>query len=348
MDDHIKSISDLRKIAKENLNEDAYQYLESGSDDDLTKKINESDFQKIKIRARRLVDVRSVDLSINFLNKERPLPFFMAPIGFQKVFHDDGEIASASAAAEREIPFALSTVSNYSISDLAKETSAELWFQLYPTSNPDLAKKLLVKAEQADAKVLVLTADVPVLGNRKTHRKSLENLELFGDLSLGNFAGEEEGHTIHNAGLTWDYIAWLRANTKMKIFLKGIVTKEDAQLCLDHKVDGIIVSNHGGRQLESLRSSISSLAEVCEVINKEIPVLVDGGIRRGTDIFKALALGADGVCLGRAFIYGLAWNGRVGVLKSIDILQEELVRCMQLAGVTSVKDLSPSNIEYSS
>lgn len=348
MDDHIKSISDLRKIAKENLNEEAYQYLESGADDDLTKKINESDFQKIKIRARRLVDVRNIDLSIDFLDKERPLPFFIAPVGFQKVFHEGGEIASARAAAEQEIPFALSTVSNYSIADLANETNAELWFQLYPTSNPDLAKKLLLKAEKAQAKVLILTADVPVLGNRKTHRKSLENLQLFGDLSLGNFRGEEEGHTIHNPGITWEYIKWLRANTEMKIFIKGIVTKEDALLCLAHKIDGLIVSNHGGRQLESLRSSISSLAEVCEVIDKKIPVLMDGGIRRGTDIFKALALGADGVCLGRAFIYGLASYGQSGVLRSIDILKEELIRCMQLAGVTAVKDINVSNIEYES
>lgn len=345
MDDHIKSISDLRKIAKQKLNADAYQYLESGADDDLTKEINETDFQKIKIRARRLVDVRHIDLSTKFLGKEFPLPFFMAPVGFQKVFHEEGEIASAQAAAERSIPFALSTVSNYSIGDLASQTKAELWFQLYPTSNPELAKKLILKAEKAQAKVLILTADVPVLGNRKTHRKSLENLQLFGDLSLGNFAGEEEGHTIHNPGITWEYVKWLRANTSMKIFIKGIVTKEDAAFCLQHNVDGIIVSNHGGRQLESLRSTIASLSEVCKEIDKAIPVLMDGGIRRGTDIFKALALGADGVCLGRAFIYGLASNGKAGVLKSIDILKEELIRCMQLAGVASLKDLNASNIE---
>ena len=131
----------------------------------------------------------------------------------------------------------------------------------------------------------------------------------------------------------------------MKIFLKGIVTKEDALLCLKHKIDGIIVSNHGGRQLESLRSTISSLTEVCEAIDKKIPVLLDGGIRRGTDIFKALAFGADGVCLGRAFIYGLASGGCDGVIRSIDILREELIRTMQLAGVSSIKDINGSCVE---
>ena len=182
MDDQVKSISELRIIAKKSLSTEVYQYLESGADDDLTKKINESDFQKIKIRARRLVDVSMVDLSINFLGEKRPLPFFLAPVGFQKVFHEEGEIASARAAAERNIPIALSTVSNHSIADLAEETSAELWFQLYPTSNPTLAETLIRNAEKAKAQVLILTTDVPVLGNRKTHRKQLENLQLFGDL----------------------------------------------------------------------------------------------------------------------------------------------------------------------
>ena len=208
-----------------------------------------------------------------------------------------------------------------------------------------VTKKLLEQAEKAGCKVCVLTVDSPVLGNRERGGTTLTKLMEGNVLKMGNYEGIlPEGTTFDDAGMTWEIIAWLRANCDMKIVLKGIVTKEDAFLSIKHNVDGIIVSNHGGRQLESLRSTIDCLPEIAEEINGKIPILIDGGIRRGTDIFKALALGATAVCIGRPFCWGLGALGQQGVEMVLDILKAELIRDMQLAGTASIEKISRNHI----
>jgi 4-hydroxymandelate oxidase len=342
---NLKNVFDFEKLSRKVMGEDALLYLNGGADDLKTVKLNSDAFQEIQIRARRLIDVTNVSIKVELFGQTLENPIIMSPVGFQKFFHPDGEIGSAKASVKKKHQMIVSSVSNYSVNEIAAESQAELWFQLYPTVDRKVTKKLLERAEKAGCKVCVLTIDSPVLGNRERGGTTLTKLMDGNILKMGNYEGiMPEGTTFDDAGLTWDIIAWLRANCNMKIVLKGIVTKEDAALSLKYNVDGIIVSNHGGRQLESLRPTIDCLPEIVEEINGKIPILIDGGIRRGTDVFKALALGATAVCIGRPYCWGLGALGQQGVEMVLDILKAELIRDMQLAGTPSIDDISRNHI----
>ena len=342
---NLKNVFDFERLSRKVMGEDALLYLNGGSDDLKTVVLNAQAYQEIQIRARRLIDVTNVSTTVNLFGQTLENPIILSPVGFQKFFHPDGEIASAKAAVKKKHQMIVSSVSNYSVNEIADQSQANLWFQLYPTVDRNVTKKLLERAENAGCKVCVLTVDSPVLGNRERSGSTLSKLMEAKVLKMGNYEGIlPEGTTFDDAGMTWEIIAWLRANCDMKIVLKGIVTKEDAALSIKHNVDGIIVSNHGGRQLESLRSTIDCLPEIAEVINGKIPILIDGGIRRGTDIFKALALGATAVCIGRPFCWGLGALGQQGVEMVLDILKAELIRDMQLAGTASIANISRNHI----
>ena len=342
---NLKNVFDFEKLSRKVMGEDALLYLNGGADDLKTVKLNSDAYQEIQIRARRLIDVTNVSIKVELFGQTLDNPIIMSPVGFQKFFHPDGEIGSAKASVKKKHQMIVSSVSNYSVNEIAAESQAELWFQLYPTVDRKVTKKLLERAEKAGCKVCVLTIDSPVLGNRERGGTTLTKLMDGNILKMGNYEGiMPEGTTFDDAGLTWDIIAWLRANCNMKIVLKGIVTKEDAALSLKYNVDGIIVSNHGGRQLESLRPTIDCLPEIVEEINGKIPILIDGGIRRGTDVFKALALGATAVCIGRPYCWGLGALGQQGVEMVLDILKAELIRDMQLAGAPSIEDISRNHI----
>jgi 4-hydroxymandelate oxidase len=342
---NIKNVFDFEKLSRKIMGEDALLYLNGGADDLKTVKLNSEAYQEIQIRARRLIDVTNVSTNVKLFGQTLENPIILSPVGFQKFFHPDGEIASAKASVKKNHQMIVSSVSNYSVNEIADQSQANLWFQLYPTVDRKVTKKLLERAEKAGCKVCVLTVDSPVLGNRERSGTTLNKLMDAKELKMGNYEGIlPEGTTFDDAGMTWDIIAWLRANCAMKIVLKGIVTKEDAALSIKHNVDGIIVSNHGGRQLESLRPTIDCLPEIVEEINGKIPILIDGGIRRGTDIFKALALGATAVCIGRPFCWGLGALGQQGVEMVLDILKAELIRDMQLAGTASIEKISRNHI----
>jgi 4-hydroxymandelate oxidase len=342
---NIKNVFDFEKLSRRVMGEDALLYLNGGADDLKTVKLNSEAYQEIQIRARRLIDVTNVSTNVKLFGQTLENPIILSPVGFQKFFHPDGEIASAKASVKKNHQMIVSSVSNYSVNEIADQSQANLWFQLYPTVDRKVTKKLLERAEKAGCKVCVLTVDSPVLGNRERSGTTLSKLMEAKDLKMGNYEGIlPEGTTFDDAGMTWEIIEWLRANCDMKIVLKGIVTKEDAALSINHNVDGIIVSNHGGRQLESLRPTIDCLPEIVEEINGKIPILIDGGIRRGTDIFKALALGATAVCIGRPFCWGLGALGQQGVEMVLDILKAELIRDMQLAGTASIEKISRNHI----
>ncbi|MCA6074647.1 alpha-hydroxy acid oxidase [Fulvivirga sedimenti] len=341
----LKNIFDLEKLSGEAMGEDALSYLNGGADDLKTVRANHEAYGNIQIRPRRLVDVRNISTKIELFGKELDNPIILCPVGFQKVFHPDGEIASAKAAVNRNHQMIVSSVSNFSVNEIAKESGADLWFQLYPTSDRAITKKLLDRAMAAGCKVCFLTVDTPVLGNRENHGTNLAKMIESGEIEMGNFRDIlPEGMGINDPGMTWEMIGWLRENCDMKIVLKGIVTREDARLAVQHNVDGIVVSNHGGRQLESNRATIDCLPEVAEEVNGAFPVLIDGGIRRGTDIFKALALGASAVCIGRPFCWGLGALGQQGVELALEILKTELIRDMQLAGTPSVSDITSNYV----
>lgn len=330
------NIWDYKSTAQKKLSQHAYDYLVGGADDLRTFNRNIEAYQHFQIRPRRLVDVRNIDTSMELLGGKYNSPIILAPVGFQELFHPEGEIPAVKAAEAKGHLAISSTVTSKSFSEICQAVKTPPWFQLYTTPNKKTTIRLLDKAKENGCKTIVLTIDVPVAGNREQHIHILKG-NMRDSNTLGNFENEDASF---DAGLTWDFIPWFRKNYDMKLFIKGILTGEDAALALEHEVDGIIISNHGGRQLESDLATIEVLEEIVQVIQNEIPILIDGGIRRGTDIFKALALGATAVCIGRPYIYGLATDGQAGVERVLEILQTELVRNMQLAGVTSIGDLN--------
>ncbi len=337
---HFRNIWDFQSAAKENLEKKAFDYLESGADDLRTFNRNIEAFREFQIRPRRLVDVSNIDTTIELLGEKYVSPIILAPVGMQGLFHPDAEIPAVKAAEIKNYLSIASTVTTLSYATICDAVNTPPWFQLYTTNNRTTTTRLLDQAKSLGCKTIVLTVDIPVPGNREKHIGILtENMRI--QNTLGNFENESPDF---DASLTWEFIAWFRKNYDMKLFLKGIMTAEDAALALEYELDGIIVSNHGGRQLESDLGTIEVLEEVCKTVNGEIPVLIDGGIRRGTDVFKALALGASGVCIGRPYIYGLSANGQQGVENVLEILQNELVRNMQLAGTTSISKIKKQYI----
>jgi len=341
--EELQNLFQLETLAHESLGDDAFAYLAGGADDRRTVAANEAGYRSIQIRARHMVDVRRIDTSVELFGERLSSPILLAPVGFQGVFHPEGELATARAAAAREHRMLVSSVSSYSVSEIAEAGGREVWFQLYPTPNREITRALLQRAEAAGCTVVALTVDTPVVGNREGHATTLAKM-LGGSVRMGNFEGLLGDETVTDAGMTWSMVAWLRANTSMKVVLKGIVTHEDARRAVDSGADGLIVSNHGGRQLESDRATIACLPEVVEAVAGRIPVLVDGGIRRGTDVFKALALGARAVGIGRPYCWGLAAFGQPGVERALELLQAELVRDMQLAGAPSLSAITRDSV----
>jgi len=337
---NFRNIWDFKSMAKVNLETQAYDYLVGGADDLRTFNRNMEAFRDFQIRPRRLVDVTHIDTTIELFGKKYSSPIILAPVGMQGLFHPDAEIPAVKAAETKNHLAIASTVTTLSYPTICDAVNTPPWFQLYTTSNRASTTRLLNQAKAQGCKTIVLTIDVPVPGNREKHIGILtENMRI--QNTLGNFENESPDF---DTSLTWEFITWFRKNYDMKLLLKGIMTAEDAALALEYELDGIIVSNHGGRQLESDLGTIEVLEEVCKTINGEIPILIDGGIRRGTDIFKAIALGASGVCIGRPYIYGLASNGQEGVENVLEMLQNELVRNMQLAGTTSISKIKKQYI----
>jgi isopentenyl diphosphate isomerase/L-lactate dehydrogenase-like FMN-dependent dehydrogenase len=349
------SVFEFEPLAKKLLPKAHYGYLASGVDDDVTLRANREAFSRIQIRPRRLVDVSKVDLSIRLFGTVWETPIVLAPVGSQMAFHSEGEVAVARAAKAKGHLQILSTMTTASVEEVTAARGAPIWYQLYPTAKWAVTESLVRRAEAAGCPVLVLTVDLPVVSHRETAEK-LARLDQR-DCSACHDRGEATYFRVgrkpmfdgvDTAGLvdldapalTWDFIDRLRSFTRMKILLKGIVTREDAKLALERGVDGIIVSNHGGRAEESARGTIESLPEVVEQVNGKIPVLVDSGFRRGTDIFKALALGADAIAVGRPYLWGLAAFGQPGVEAVLDILRKELALAMRLAGVTSIAGIT--------
>jgi isopentenyl diphosphate isomerase/L-lactate dehydrogenase-like FMN-dependent dehydrogenase len=348
------NVFDFRDVARQTLPPAHYGYLATGVDGDETLRANREGFGRFDLRARRLVDVSSVDTSVELLGERWDTPIVLAPAGSQKAFHPEGELAAARASTALGHHQILSTVTTTSVEDVNAVRSRPVWYQLYPTSSWSVARSLLRRAESAGCPALVLTVDLPVESNRETLKRSMRadtrdcstchDAEPNGWLRRKPmFDGlEMQGVAIDTPWMTWDFVGRLRDETDMRILVKGIVRGDDATRCLEYGADGIIVSNHGGRAEASGRSSIESLPEVVAAVNGRVPVLVDGGFRRGTDILKALALGADSICIGRPYLWGMGAFGQAGVEKVLEILRAELQVALQLHGVPSLADLDRS------
>jgi 4-hydroxymandelate oxidase len=332
-----------------------YAYMAQGSDDFGTIAANRRGFAQIQLRPRRLVDTTKVDLSVEIFGQRYASPIFLCPVGALQMFHPEGEVAVARAAKAKNALQALSTVANFSVEDVAAARGAPGWFQLYATDNWDATLGMIKRAERAGCTALALTVDIPArnlepsarFGNRAADPRC-QGCHVAGSTPWPlrhMFDGVDMTSTqMGSAFLTWDYVNKLKSATSMKVLVKGIVTAEDAKLSIEHGADGVIVSNHGGRSDESLRGTIEALPEVVDGVRGRVPVIVDSGFRRGTDVFKALALGADMVGVGRPYLWGLGAFGQAGVEKVLDLLNRELRIVMQQMGATTIAAISRTSL----
>ncbi len=353
-------VFDFERVARANLPPAHWGYLATGVDGDETLNANRAGFANYGLRVRRMVDIRNIDMSVILFGTTWDSPIVIAPVGSQRAFHPEGELATARAAKSKKHLQILSTVASTSVEDVTATRGAPIWYQLYPTDQWSVTQGLVRRAEAAGCPVLALTVDLQGGSNRVTLARSIprdprdctachttDRTRLSGFITgKPMFTGLDISNVtdLTPIDMSWDYLKRLREIWPRKLVIKGIVTREDAELAIAHGVDGLIVSNHGGRAEDSGRSSIDSLREVVEGVQGRIPVIVDGGFRRGTDIFKALALGANAVAIGRPYIWGLASFGQEGVEKVLDILRAELTMAMRQAGTRSIAEINRSYI----
>ncbi len=346
------NIFDFHEVAKQKLMPGHYTFMSLGTDGGGTLRANRDGFKKIQLRMRRLVDVRNIDTSIELFGQRYPLPILIAPCGRQKAFHPEGEVAVARAAKSKGVEQILSTFTSTAIEEVNTARGRPIWFQLFPASEWQATRTLVKRAEAAGCPVLALTVDFPArnfeaMARHIRHTKAADCLVCHADANVVRPPPMLDGIRQWNSDISfmdWDFVDRLRDFTSMKLVLKGIVTAEDASLAVEHGVDGIIVSNHGGRAEDSGRSTIESLPEVVDAVDGRMPVIVDSGFRRGTDIFKALALGADAIAIGRPYLWGLGSFGQEGVETVLDLLKRELEIVMRQASTTRIEEITRNAI----
>jgi len=350
-------VFDFHAAAKHRLPPAHYGYLTTGTDGNETLAANRRAFEDVYLRPMRMVDTSNVSLQTTLLGEKLESPIVLAPVGSQRAFHPDAELASARAAKVQGHLQILSNVTSNPIEDVIAARGEPVWFQLYPSSQWPVAKMMLERAERAGARVVVLTVDLNAGSNRVLLGQYIRTDDR--DCSSCHGSGSIEDFLRMNpmyqgsrltyadldtSAMTWEFLARIRQATSMKIVVKGIVTREDAAAAVEAGADAIYVSNHGGRAEASGRGALESLPEVVEAANGRVPVLIDSGFRRGTDIFKALAMGADAVGIGRAYIWGLAAFGQAGVEKVLEMLTGELRMVMAQVGAPSIDAIKPSQV----
>jgi 4-hydroxymandelate oxidase len=332
-------------------------YLESGVDGNVTRDVNQTAYARYNIHVRRLIDARKVDTSVKIFGETWGSPIFICPVSSLGAFDPEAGVTVARVAGKRRHQMILSTVDNASIADVNKARGAPAWFMLYPTDDWSVTQALVSRAETAGSPAIVLTVDRQGGRNTETlfRARRQDNRDCAGCHTPGfvneisrkaNFFDIDVSKVtnLYGTGMTWEFIDRLRGIVKGKLLLKGIMTGDDAREALSHGVDGIIVSNHGGRAEESGQPTISVLAEVVDAVNGGVPVLIDGGVRRGTDVLKALALGATAVGIGRPYVWGLASFGEQGVDRVLQILDDEFITIMRQTGALNVNQITRENV----
>jgi L-lactate dehydrogenase (cytochrome) len=370
----ITCIEDLRVLARRRVPKAFFDYADGGSYTESTLRANRADLEAIRLRQRVMVDVSKRSLETSILGETAAAPIILAPVGLTGMQHGDGEILAAQAAQEAGIPYTLSTMSICSIEDVAAATAKPFWFQLYVIRDRGFTKDILARAQAAKCSALVLTVDLQVLGQR--HRDLKNGMTVPPEIRLNNLIdmatkpawalsilrgkrktfGNLAGHVKDMDGVTslaewtnsqfdpalnWNDVAWIKSMWPGKLIIKGILDVEDARIAVDLGADALVVSNHGGRQLDGASSSIGALPKIADAVGAQIEIMMDGGIRTGADIMRALALGARSCMIGRAYAWGLGAGGKAGVAKTIDILKKELDITMALCGVNRTADIGP-------
>ena len=369
----ITCVEDLRILAKRRVPRMFYDYADSGSWTESTYRANSNDFANMKFRQRVAVNMENRSLRTTLVGQSASMPVAIAPTGMTGMQHADGEILAARAAEKFGIPFTLSTMSICSIEDIASNTSAPFWFQLYVMKDREFVNRLIDRAKAARCSALVLTLDLQILGQR--HKDLKNGLSAPPKLTIANILnmmtkprwcmgmlgtrrhgfGNIVGHASDvsdmsslsawtaqqfDPALSWDDVRWIKERWGGKLIIKGIMDAEDAKLAVASGADALIVSNHGGRQLDGALSSIAALPSIVDAVGNQIEVHMDGGIRSGQDVIKALALGAHGVYVGRAFLYGLGAMGEAGVTACLEIIRNELDLTMAFCGLKNIRDVS--------
>jgi isopentenyl diphosphate isomerase/L-lactate dehydrogenase-like FMN-dependent dehydrogenase len=371
------NIEDLRELARRRVPKIVFNYIDGGAEGEWTLRENRRAFEAVTFRPRQAVAVPVSDLRTRVLGTELSMPILLAPVGYLRVMHPDGEIAAARAASRAGIGLILSTVSGHRLEDVKAPSTGPVWYQLYLTGGRAAAENAMRRAMDVGYTALVITIDSTVIGHREresrdgmeqllrgnlwskipflpeilTHPRWLARFLLDGGLpDMPNIVSPERGvlrvRDAHSAmkreAFTWSDMQWIRALWKGPIVIKGVLCAEDTKRSLDYGAAAVVVSNHGGRQLDGVPASLQVLPEVVEVVKDQAEVLMDSGIRRGSDIVKAICLGARAVLCGRAYVYGLAAAGEGGVTRSLDLLRTDLERCLKLLGCSSVDNLNRS------
>jgi isopentenyl diphosphate isomerase/L-lactate dehydrogenase-like FMN-dependent dehydrogenase len=375
-----RNIADLRNIARRRLPKVIFDYIEGGAEDEFTLRENCSVFQAITFRPRQAVAREPCDLRTRIVGHDLSSPVLLAPVGYSRIMHADGEVAAARAAGAAGTAFILSSISGHKMEDVRNASIGPVWYQLYLIGGRAAAEAAIARAAQAGFSALVVTVDTPVAGNReRDYRNGMRELmgkNFFAKLpflsqflshprwlldflfdggmpKLANIVLPGRGPlpltdvttSLANAAVTWEDLKWMRDMWPAPFIVKGILTSDDAKRAVDYGAAAVVVSNHGGRQLDSTSASLHALPEVVEAVGSQVDVLMDGGIRRGSDVVKALCLGARAVLVGRAYAYGLAAAGEAGVARSLSILREDLERTLKLLGCASISKLNSSFID---
>ena len=367
------SIADLRRAAKSRLPKMVFDYLDGGAEDEITLQRNSSAFANYELRPRFLVDVSTVNLSTTVLGQPIDFPVLLSPTGLSRLFHHHGELAVIPAAARAGTIYSLSSVASYNIETAAAASDGPKWFQIYVWRDRAVLRDFIQRCREAGYKALCLTVDLPVLGQRErdmrngmtmpprltprsvfnvamhpwwtwhyltSPRPELANVAGIPGIGLGDITTQaRHANSQLDPSVTWDDVAWMMQEWGGPFAIKGLLTAEDARQAAELGVQGIIISNHGGRQLDHSPATIDVLPEIIDAVDGRAEVILDGGVRRGSDVVKALALGARACMIGRGYLYGLAAGGEAGVSRALEILRSEILRTMQLIGCTAIDGL---------
>lgn len=375
------NIQDLRRLAQKRLPRVVFDYLDGGAENEITLRENCRVFEDVVFRPKYAVPVSSCDLRTNIFGLDLAMPVILAPVGYSRLFNPRGELAAAAAAGDAGLTFTLSTISGHKLENVKAATKGPAWYQLYTIGGQAASEAALERARAAGYAALVVTVDTPVAGMRERDPRNgmkqlmagslLEKLPFVPNLMLhpawvaayladggtprlenvvvpgnGPLPMTNVSQALADAVVTWNSLKWIRNSWPGPILIKGLLTAEDARRAVDEGASGVIVSNHGGRQLDSAPAALRALPQVVAAVGDRTTVLMDGGIRRGSDVVKALAMGAKAVLIGRAYAYGLAAAGQDGVARALEILRADIQRTLQLIGCTKISELSRDSIDF--
>jgi 4-hydroxymandelate oxidase len=342
----ILTLNELEGLAESCMSPMAMAYVAGGAADEITLRANSEDWKRIRLMPKALVDVSQIDLRTQILSQHFDFPVLLAPTAFHRLCHPEGELATVTGANHAGVGMVLSSLSTTSVEEIGGASQHPLWFQLYAQEDRGLTKEMVQRARTAGCKAVCITVDTPILGAR--HRESRARFRLPDDFKLPNLNLGSVTHRpvrgaiysdLLNPRLVWEDIEWISSAAAVPVLLKGVMNPDDALRAADSGVAGLIISNHGGRNLDTAPSTAEALPRIAEKLNGRLPLLVDGGIRRGTDILKAIALGANAVMIGRPYLYALSVAGAEGVARVVEILRTELMMAMALTGRKSIAEI---------